>query len=268
MEELSLKSTRTLNNGTRIPVLGLGVYQMKHEETLQSIQAACDAGYRHFDTASFYKNEEAVGEAIRRSGIPREELFITTKLWPTDYLFGESAYKKSLQKLGMEYVDLYLLHWPTLGKEYAWKTLEKIYASGKVKAIGVSNYGIKHLEALKKKSGILPAVNQVEFSPFLYQKELQAYCEEEGIQLVAYSPLTRGKRLKNDTISEIAKRYNKTPAQIMIRWSLQQGNCVIPKSSNPIRIAENANVFDFALTQEDMQTLNEQNENYSALFRI
>lgn len=250
-----------------MPALGLGVYQMTDQEVEQAIKTALDIGYRHFDTAAFYKNEQAVGKVIRESGIPREEIFVTTKLWPTDYLFAEKAFERSLKNLDIDYIDLYLLHWPTPGKNRAWKSLERMYASERVKAIGVSNYSIIQLEELQKKSEILPAVNQVEFSPFLYQKELLVYCKEKGIQLEAYSPLTRGKKLNDNIIQEIANKYKKTPAQIMIRWSLQHGNVVIPKSSNPVRIAENANVFDFDLSSEDMLRVDGRNENYSALFK-
>lgn len=266
MEDLSLQSKKTLNNGCKIPVLGLGVYQMTNEQAGQAINAALHVGYRHFDTASFYKNEEAVGEVIQKSNIPREEIFVTTKLWPTGYFSAEKACEKSLKKLKSDYIDLYLIHWPTPGKGTAWKSLEKIYASGKAKAIGVSNYSIAHLEALQKMTGILPAVNQVECSPFLSQKELITYCKEKGIQIVAYSPLTRGKKLNNELLDELAKKYRKTSAQIMIRWSLQKGNVVIPKSSNPLRIAENANVFDFQIEYEDMQRLDALDEKFSALF--
>lgn len=249
-----------------MPVLGLGVYQMTNEQVAVAMKAAFDIGYRHFDTASFYKNEEAVGKAVRESEIPREEIFITTKLWPTDYWRAEKAFAKSLKNLGLEYVDLYLLHWPTPGKGHAWKSLEKIYEQGLCKAIGVSNYSIEQLEALHKQARIVPAVNQVEFSPFLYRSELLVYCQANNIQLEAYSPLTRGKKLNDTTIEEIAKKYHKTPAQIMIRWSLQHGNIVIPKSSNPVRIQENADVFSFSLKDDDMKKLDALHQNFSSLF--
>jgi methylglyoxal/glyoxal reductase len=267
MLNLSLTTAHTLNNGVRMPILGLGVYQMTNEQVAVAMQAAFMAGYRHIDTASFYNNEAAVGKAVRESGIPREEMFVTTKLWPTHYFFPEKACAKSLQKLGLEYVDLYLLHWPTPGKTRAWKGLETLYDQGFCKAIGVSNYSIEQLETLRKTARIIPAVNQVEFSPFLYRAELLAYCQAHGIQLEAYSPLTRGKKLNDATIDAIAKTYHKTPAQIMVRWSLQHGNVVIPKSSNPGRIQENANVFDFALAEDEMEKINGLHENFSALFR-
>lgn len=266
MQNFSLATTHTLNNGVAMPALGLGVYQMTSEQVAVAMKAAFDIGYRHFDTASFYKNEEAVGKAVRESGIPREEIFITTKLWPTDYFWAEKAFAKSLENLGLEYVDLYLLHWPTLGKGHAWKGLEKLHDQGLCKAIGVSNYSIEQLETLRKQARIVPAVNQVEFSPFLYRSELLAYCQANGIQLEAYSPLTRGKKLGDRTIEEIAKKYDKTPAQVMIRWSLQHGNVVIPKSSNPVRIQENAQVFDFLLERDEMEKINSLHQNFSSLF--
>jgi len=263
----TLSTSYTLNNGINMPALGLGVYQMTNEQVAIAMKAAFDVGYCHFDTASFYKNEEAVGKAVRESGISREEIFITTKLWPTDYFWAEKALTKSLKNLSLEYVDLYLLHWPTLGKGHAWKSLEKLYDQGLCKAIGVSNFSIEQLETLRKQARIIPAVNQVEFSPFMYRSELLAYCQANGIQLEAYSPLTRGKKLHNTAVEEIAKKYGKTSAQIMIRWSLQHGNVVIPKSSLPTRIAENANVYDFTLSEEDMECLNQLNENFRSLFQ-
>lgn len=267
MNDLSLTIAHTLNNGVKMPALGLGVYQMTDEQVAIAMKAAFDTGYRHFDTASFYKNEEAVGKAVRESGIPREEIFITTKLWPTDYLRAEKAFAKSLKNLGLEYVDLYLLHWPTLGKGHAWKSLEKLYDQGLCRAIGVSNYSIEQLEVLRKQARIVPAVNQVEFSPFMYRSELLAYCQANNIQLEAYSPLTRGKKLSDTTIEEVAKKYGKTSAQIMIRWSLQHGNVVIPKSSSPIRIAENAAVYDFAIDDADMGRIDNLHENFRSLFQ-
>jgi methylglyoxal/glyoxal reductase len=248
--------TITLNNGVRIPQLGLGVYQVEGTAALNAVSWALEAGYRHIDTASLYGNEKEVGEAIRASGIPREEIFVTTKLWITNFLRAEAAFNDSLKRLGMEYVDLYLIHWPSpMGRDHAWKSLEQLHASGLTRAIGVSNYAIKHLEALQKISETVPAVNQVEFSPFLYQKELRDYCTARNIQLEAYSPLTRGKKLHDDTVETIAKKYSKSSAQIMIRWSIQHGNIVIPKSIHQERIRENANVFDFEITDVDMKIL-------------
>lgn len=252
-----------------MPALGLGVYQIpKGSQTQQAVLWALEAGYRHIDTASFYGNEADVGQAIKQSGIPREEIFVTTKLWPTDFWSAEAAFEKSLDKLGLDYLDLYLIHWPIpIGKGRAWKVLESLYRKRRVKAIGVSNYSIRDLKDLLKIADIRPTVNQVEFSPFLYQKKLLEYCQSEQIQLEAYSPLTRGKRLSDSTIDQLAKQYQKTAAQMMIRWSLQHGLVVIPKSSNHARIRENAQVFDFEISQTDMERLDGLHENYRALFR-
>lgn len=259
--------TRKLANDVLMPTLGLGVYQTKQgEETQQAVRWALEAGYRHIDTAAFYGNERDVGIAIKTSGIPRDEIFVTTKLWVSGFLNPETAFEKSMDELGLEYIDLYLIHWPFPGKARAWKKLEELYGMGKVRAIGVSNYSIKHLEALKKEATIQPMVNQVEFSPFLYQQALLAYCESQNIALEAYSPLTRGKRLDTPLIGELAKKYGKTNAQIMIRWSLQHGLVVIPKSSKKERIKENADVFGFELNVEDMKKMDGLNAGYSALF--
>ncbi|MBP9762547.1 aldo/keto reductase [Patescibacteria group bacterium] len=265
----SISQTKTLNNGLEMPALGLGVYQIpKGLQTEQAVLWALEAGYRHIDTASFYGNEADVGRAIRKSGIQREEIFVTTKLWPTDFWRAEAAFQASLEKLGFEYLDLYLIHWPLpIGKGHAWNVLERLYKRGVVKAIGVSNYSIRDLTQLLKTADVLPTVNQVEFSPFLYRKELLDYCQSQHIQLEAYSPLTRGKRLYDPAIDQLAKRYQKTPAQLMISWSLQHGLVVIPKSSNQARIKENAQVFDFEISQTDMEYLDGLNENYRALFR-
>lgn len=256
-------------NGILMPALGLGVYQLpKGTATVQAVRWALEAGYRHIDTAGFYGNEAEVGEAIRASGVPRSEIFVTTKLWPTNFFRAEVAFQKSRTALGLDYIDLYLLHFPSpLWKNHAWKQLETIYARGEAHAIGVSNYSIKQLADLQKIAQVKPMVNQVEFSPFLYQKELLDYCTSQQIQLEAYSPLTRGKRLDDGTINELAKKYQKSPAQIMIRWSLQHGLVVIPKSSHQERIQENGRVFDFELQKEDMKKMDALNQNYRALFR-
>lgn len=259
-----------LNNGVDIPALGLGVYQIPPgQPTEQTVLWALEAGYRHIDTASFYKNEESVGVAIRKSGIPREEIFVTTKLWLTDFFFAEKAFHKSRERLGLEYIDLYLIHWPSpLGKDSAWKTLEKLYEQKLVRAIGVSNYSVSHLKALMERSLIVPAVNQVEFSPFFYKKELLEFCQAKGIQLEAYSPLTRGKRLDHPVLQKIAKRSGKTIAQVLLRWCIQRGVVVLPKTQRKERLVENSQIFNFELLAEDMRELDGLNENYSALFRL
>lgn len=257
-----------LNNGVFMPSLGLGVYQMpKGQATYQAVRDAFEVGYRHIDTASFYGNEKDVGKAIRESGIDRASIFVTTKIWPTDFLRTEAAFERSLRQLGMEYVDLYLIHWPApFGRQRAWNILEKIYKQGRAKAIGVSNYSIQHLRELLKRSEVVPAVNQIEVSPFYYRKELIDFCSSAGIQVEAYSPLTRGKKLDDGTVGRIASRYGKTPAQIMIRWSLQHEFVVIPKTQKKERMRENMDVFDFLLSEEDMSTLDGLHQNYRALF--
>jgi diketogulonate reductase-like aldo/keto reductase len=225
-------------------------------ETERAVLWALEAGYRLIDTAKIYGNEVSVGRAVRESRIAREEIFVTTKLWPSDFLRVSSAFQKSLDKLGLAYIDLYLIHWPIpLMKNRIWKELEKIYAGGLVRSIGVSNYSINQLETLAPVADIPPAVNQVLLHPFSYKKELLDYCQSKNIVLEAYSPLARGRKLNNPAIAGIAGKYGKTPAQIMIRWSLQHGLIAIPKSSNKQRICDNAKVYDFHIESGDMKVL-------------
>lgn len=266
---MPIGQTRRLQNGVEIPLLGFGVYQIPPgEPTEQAVRWALEAGYRHIDTASFYKNETEVGAAIRTSGIPREEIFLTTKLWPTDFFSAEKAFHKSRERLGVEYIDLYLLHWPSpFGKDGAWKVLERLYAQKLIRAIGVSNYSIAQLESLMKRSETVPAVNQVEFSPFNYKKELLEFCQVKQIQLEAYSPLTRGKRLNHPVVEDVAKRLGKSIAQVMLRWAIQHGIVVLPKSQRQERIIENSQIFDIEIPEEDMRILDGLNENYRALFK-
>lgn len=273
MNKINKNSKIILNNGIEMPAFGFGTYLSKNgEEVATSVKWALQAGYRLIDTAATYDNEEGVGKGIRESGIPREEIFVTTKLWNTDqgYESALHAIDVSLSKLRLTYVDLYLIHWPTADdkgvasinkREETWKAMEEIYRSGKVKAIGVSNYTITHLEEMKKYAKVPPVINQVEFHPFLYQKELLNYCKQNKIALEAYRPLTKGKRLNDATIELIAKKYAKTDAQVLIRWSMQHGCIPIPKSVHKERIEENINVFDFELSDEDMATLDGLNEN-------
>lgn len=248
-----------------MPMLGLGVYKSAPgEETQNAIKWGLDTGYRHIDTAQFYQNETDVGIAVRASGIPREQIFITTKLQISDFGYEEtlSSFEQSLDRLGIDYIDLFLLHWPVVGKRQdSWRALEEIVKSGRCRAIGVSNFTIEHLEELQKNAKIVPAVNQVEFHPFLFQRELLQYCRQNEIQLEAYSPLTRGMKLTHPTLTQIAERYGKTTAQVLIRWCLQHNVVVIPKSVQKDRIQANARVFDFELSQDDMATLNGLNEN-------
>tara|TARA_B100000678_G_scaffold8291_2_gene6925 strand:+ start:1485 stop:2396 length:912 start_codon:yes stop_codon:yes gene_type:complete len=249
----------TLSNGVKMPYLGLGVYKSKDgEEVKNAINYAFDAGYRLIDTASFYNNEEGVGEAIRESEIERKELFITTKVWNDDQGYQNTlkAFETSRQKLGLDYIDLYLIHWPVPHVlEETWQALEKLYNDGKVKAIGVCNCLQHQLETIKQAGSIVPMVLQNEFHPKLVQQELIDYCKRENIQYQAWSPLMRGQILENKTIAEIAKKYNKSIAQVILRWDLQKGVLTIPKSVHQQRIEENRNIFDFKLTSEEVKTI-------------
>ncbi len=265
-----------LNNGVTIPVVGLGVWAVGGSPaTENAVTWALESGYRHIDTAAIYGNEQEVGTAILKSGIPRKEIFVTTKLWNDAHGRDSAlkAFETSLRRLQMDYVDLYLVHWPFSGwgksKEYSaekrketWQAMEEIYRTGKAKAIGVSNYTIEHLEEMKLFLQIQPTVNQVEFHPFLFRKELMEYCHSHQIALVDYCPLARGRRLSDERITAVAKKYNKTNAQVMLRWGLQHGNIVIPKSAHRERIKENFSVFDFELSEEDMLHLDALNENF------
>lgn len=264
MRELTIDTKVELNNGVEMPIFGLGLYQTrKGKETQDAVSYALEAGYRLIDTAAMYGNEEDVGEVVRKSGLPREQIFITTKLWNSDHGYDKalSAFEESRKKLGLHYVDLYLIHWPVevLRKE-SWRALETLLRGGKCRAIGVSNYMIWHLEELLSDSSIVPAVNQVEFSPYLYQKDLLDFCRNHHIQLEAYSPLTKAYKLHDPKLANIASKYSKSPAQILIRWALQKEVVVIPKSSRKEKIHENADVFDFAISPEDMKVLDSFNE--------
>ncbi|MCX8047638.1 MAG: aldo/keto reductase [Anoxybacillus gonensis] len=262
----SLQDAATLHNGVRMPWLGLGVYKVQEgEEVIRSVRTALEIGYRHIDTAAFYENEEGVGQAIRESGIRREEIFVTTKVWNSDQGYESTlkAFHTSLKKLGFDYIDLYLVHWPVKEKyKETYKALEKLYKDGFVRAIGVSNFQIHHLEDIFADCEIKPMVNQVEFHPRLTQKELLAFCKQHQIQLEAWSPLMRGGELLNEPmLVDIAQKYNKTPAQVILRWDLQHEVVTIPKSVTPQRIAQNANIFDFTLTKEEMDAIDALNEN-------
>ena len=248
-----------LNDGREMPLLGLGVYKATEDEELkQAISSAVSWGYRLIDTASFYKNEEGVGKGIQALDIPREDLFVTTKIWNTAQRIGdiEDSFNRSLERLGLDYVDLYLIHWPVPGCfGNTWKAMEKLREQGKVRSIGVSNFSIQDLELLKTVSDVVPAVNQVEFHPLFNHPDLKAYCQENGIALQAYAPLARGAYLKSPLMIEIGKNHQKSPAQVGLRWLIQQGIAVIPKSVHEKRLEENSQIFDFVLTDEEMAAI-------------
>jgi diketogulonate reductase-like aldo/keto reductase len=264
MANLNMRSTLKLNNNVRMPILGLGVYQTPPGRVTQNaVKFALSVGYRHVDTARIYGNEADVGQAVHQSGITREALFVTTKLWNSDQGYDSTlrACEASLKRLGMDYLDLYLIHFPVPEtRKESWKAMETLLQKGKCRAIGVSNFTIPHLEDLLETHEVIPAVNQVEFHPFLYQKELLEYCQRKGIQVEAYSPLARGERFKHPRITALATKYSKTPAQLMLRWGLQHGLVVIPKSTGEERIRENSQVFDFEISGDDMRSLDSLNE--------
>ncbi|MDP4086850.1 MAG: aldo/keto reductase [Bacillota bacterium] len=261
----SLKDTTTLHNGVKMPWFGLGVYKVQEgDEVISAVKAAIKNGYISIDTAALYQNEDGVGRAIKESGVPREDLFITTKVWNTDqgYESALQAFETSIQKLGLDYIDLYLIHWPVKGKFIdTWKALEKLYKDGRVRAIGVSNFHVHHLKELLTHAEIKPMVNQLEYHPHLTQLEVHEFCKQEGIQLEAWSPLKRGKLFDDPVINNIAKKYRKTAAQVILRWDLQNEVVTIPKSVKEQRIIENATIFDFELTMEEMKKINGLNRN-------
>ncbi len=245
-----------------MPSLGFGVYQIPPGfETEQAVASALEVGYRLIDTAAFYRNEADVGRAIKKSGIPRAEIFVTTKLFPGKIFNVEKSFFNSLKKLDLDYVDLYIIHSPFFRKEETWKALEKIQASGFTKAIGVSNFRIADIEEILHSGTIVPAVNQIEFHPFLYRQELLRYCQSKGIVLEAHSPLTHGKHLRDPRIVAISQAYHKSPAQILIRWCLQHGLVPIPKTLKKERMKENLAVFDFSIGDSDMAKIDSLNIN-------
>lgn len=253
-----------LNNGHQMPLLGLGVYDMYNSEAEQAVLWALETGYRLIDTAEMYKNETEIGNAVRESGLDRTELFVTTKINNSDQVFDKTlrAFDESLKKLNIDYIDLYLVHWPIkVTRKDTWLALEKLYTEGRVKAIGVANYLVPFLTELESYASIVPAVNQVEFSPYLYLKDLAEVCKQKKIQLQAYTPLVRGMRMNDPKLQSLAQKYDKTPAQIILRWALQHGVSSIPKSANLQRIKENFDIFDFEISQIEMNFIDTFNEN-------
>lgn len=251
-----------LNDGNAMPVVALGVWR-SGEATKGAVTAALKNGYRHIDTAAIYKNEVAVGEGIRESGIPREELFVTTKLWNDDIRSGKTreAFELSLKRLGLEYVDLYLIHWPAEGYIEAYQVMEELQKEGRIRSIGVSNFKKYHLENLLGKSAVVPAINQIEFNPLMQDNEVLKYCKAMGIVVEAWSPLGQGTSLNLDGIKEIAAKYRKSPAQIILRWLNQKGIVVLPKSIREERIIENRALFDFNLSPDDLKFIDDLNLN-------
>ncbi|MFL6142649.1 MAG: aldo/keto reductase [Labedaea sp.] len=257
-------ATVTLNDGAVMPQLGLGVWQVPNELTAATVRTALDAGYRSIDTAALYRNESGVGDAVAESDIPRTELFVTTKLWNTDQGYDNAlrAFDDSLRRLRLDYVDLYLIHWPTPSQPRyveTWRAFEKLRADGRARSIGVSNFHISHLRRLLDEADVVPAVNQIELHPNLPQERLRAFHAEHGIATEAWSPLARGKLLRDRSIAGLAQKYGKTPAQIVLRWHLELGIVVIPKSATPSRIRENIDVFDFELAPDDLAAIGDLN---------
>ncbi len=261
--------TKTLNNNIEMPELGYGVFRVEEgQELVEAVKTAIKKGYRSIDTAAIYGNEESVGrgvnQAIEEGLVTRDELFITSKVWNDGLSYDETiqAYDTSLSKLGLEYLDLYLIHWPGDNKyQEPWKALEALYKEKRVRSIGVSNFQVNHLEDLRKNFEVTPVINQIEFHPRLTQLEVRTYCEEHNIQVEAWSPLMAGELLNNETISGIAEKYNKSVAQVILRWDLQHNVITIPKSMNEKRIEANIDLFDFELTSEEMKQLDALNDN-------
>lgn len=264
--DLTLTSTKTLHNGVEMPRFGLGVFKMKNrDEALAAMAAAIDHGYPAIDTAAIYENEREVGEAVRASSKKREDLFITSKVWNSEQGYDETlrAFEASLERLGFDYLDLYLTHWPVPGKfEDTYRAIERLYDEKLIRATGVSNHHEHHLEKILAKANIKPMVNQIELHPQLTQEPLRAFCAKEDIAVTSWSPLARGRLLGEESLVDIAGKYGKTTAQVVIRWHLQSDLIVIPKSVKPERIQENADVYDFTLTVEDMKQIDSLNQDW------
>lgn len=255
---MNIDTRAVLHDDVEIPYLGLGTYQASASDDLaDAVAHALNVGYRHIDTAEMYRNEAQVGKGIKSSGIDREDVFITSKVWPSHFQFDETleACQKSLDRLGTDYLDLYLLHWPGRNHLEAWEALVDLKRQDLVRSIGISNFSINDIKEILSASEVVPTVNQVEFHPFNFKDELLEYCRSKHIMLEAYSPLTRGRKFDHSTVRQLSEKYDKSPAQVLIRWVLQHDVIVIPKSTHMDRIEENADVFDFELSDEDMRTL-------------
>lgn len=257
---IDIKSTIGLNNEIEMPLLGLGVWKSSQGgEVEMAIENALQTGYRSIDTASIYLNERGVGEALQKTSIPREEIFVTSKVWNSDQGYDSTleAFASSLEKLQLDYLDLYLVHWPVKAKfKDTWRAMEVIYNSGRARAVGVSNFLVHHLEELLKSTELIPAVNQIEFHPHLVQQDLLDYCQSKDIQIEAWSPLMQGRIDDVNEIVQIGSKYKKSAAQVVLRWNIQRRIITIPKSSNPARIQENADIFDFELSPDEMEKIN------------
>lgn len=249
---------KVMSNQMKIPMLGLGCYKSEAEEGIRAVRSAIEVGYRHIDTANFYENEWYVGKGIRESGIDRSELFVVSKIWPTSYKTPETAVEFSMRALNIDYIDMYLLHWPSqneYARYHAFEALLNYKEKGYFKEVGVSNFKKEHLEGLIQRFGIIPVMNQIELSPWLQKREDYEYCMERNITMTACVPFAKGEILKDSELLKIAEKHNKNVGQVILRWNIQRGNCVIPKSSKPHRIADNFNIFDFALDEEDMERI-------------
>jgi 2,5-diketo-D-gluconate reductase A len=260
MQPMADQPRLKMNDGREIPQLGFGVFQVPPEDTARAVAHALETGYRHIDTAAAYQNEAGVGEAVRQSGLPRDEIFVTTKVWNSSQGRERSArsFEKSLDRLGLDQVDLFLIHWPAPAQDLyleTWETLIELNKDGRARSIGVSNFQIEHLERIIEETGVVPVVNQIELHPRFPEAELRAFHAEHGILTEAWSPLAQAEVLDDPLIGEVAARFDRTPAQVILRWHLQLGNVVIPKSVTPSRIEENFQVFDFELTDDDMRAV-------------
>lgn len=255
---------KILRNGVNVPVLGLGTYKLYDEEAEAIVLEALSLGYRHIDTASYYENEAAIGRALAKSDVSREELFITSKCWEDEQGYDEvlEAFNRSLEKLQTDYLDLYLIHWPNPKSIETWKAMEKLYEEGKVRAIGLSNFHSKHIDVIFEEASVWPMINQYERHPYLTQDKLYQVCREKGMRVEAWSPIARGAVLHEKTIVDLADKYKKTPGQIVLRWQIQTGYIVFPKTSSNERLAENINVFDFSLTKQEIEAINALNKDH------